>query len=381
MKVYRPTDYGARGSGADDTTALHAMFAAVMADGRSCSVDMSGSWVISEPVDIMAPPDSDLIAGTFTVSPDVRLETALTLSLNKCYMRGILRLSGRETSHYVHRNVVDGIDIHEANASVFDGFSCKYVTRYGVRNAKRPGSNSIGAKLGHIRGFFCGAPGHPGAPTHTRLMGQVLHIERVGKAGSFVQSAVLTLRDGVLLQPGDYVTVGGRPFVGGHLCEVLSVGEKTVTVYPWPGPLQGFGDWGLEGVVGGAVLLQGGNTAQLSISGLYAQHCGHGLHSTGLYGCQASGVMAEVCGSAVTIGAMRAATIGTNIIGLHGEATLVDILCGGLSPRRVVITGPTEPITPGENSHHVKPTLESGLPSSFKWPILSVPETTFEVVA
>lgn len=370
--MFRPTDFGAVGDGVhDDGPALNAMFQAALATGRSARIDLSGEWWTAEPVLMVAPPASDIVAGGLRVLDAASLEVALVVSLGRgCTVVGTLRVGGRVTSHLAKRNVVYGVRIALANTCTFGGFAVDHVSRYGVSNV--PGANLIGAGLGRIRAASCGAPGHPGAPAHTRATTTATEIVREGSPGSPQQRALI--RCGALpVHSGDYLSIGGTPAEGGHLCEVVAAEPGGIRVYPWPGALRGAGEWRVDALIGGAVRLSGGNTAQVTLSGVVAQYCGHALHVVSLYGCNATGVLGEMVGSALTLGARSSALRGASVTGLHAEATLTDVLVGGLSVERAVVIAPAEPVVRGKSGYQVRPVDGSGAPAPYAWPVTTVP--------
>lgn len=370
-----PYDYGAIGDGRhDDGPALNKMFSVAAATSRA-DIDLTGTWYVGETVHARTTPMSRVVAGAFHVLDSADLDVVLLVAFGQgTQVHGAIGVYGRRSAHLTKRNAADGVHIHLANFCRFDGFDVSNVRRYAVRNTAEHGSNIIGANLGRIRARFCGAPGPlPGAPDYTRATSTATSVVRTGRAGSPQQRARIGLNADIPVLVGDFVSIGGKPSNGGQLCEVTDVEPGAIEVYPWPGTFQGGGPWEVDGVIGGAVKFAGGNTTQIVVEGILAQYCGHALQLASLYGCIATGVTAEVVGSALTLGARASASFGANVRGLHGERTLADILVAGLNIKRAAVISPSEDVVPGENGYHVMPRLNTGGPTAHAWPVHQFP--------
>lgn len=367
--TYKPADYGAVGDGNhDDGPGINAAFSAAAQDPAAV-VDLRGTWWVRETVTMTGQPYLTVEAGTIRVHDDADLQVAVVVDTGRdCTIRGTLRVAGQVTSHLAGRNLGDGVHLTNANGCAIDAISVEYVRRYGARTT---GGNTIGMQIGRVRCSFCGAPGTAGPP-HTRVMGTAASITREGLAGSPVQRARL-VSTALPVEPGDYLRIGDLPKNGGWLAEVVSVEPDGLLVYPWPGEMQGEGPWPIEGIIGGALKLTGGNTTQVVVGSVYAQYAGHGLQIASLYGCHATAVMCEVCGSGLTLGARSSALFGATIRGLHGEVTVTDVLVGGLSIHRTVLIGSVEVLTEPHNAWHVRPTLTTGARTAWTWPLTEVP--------
>jgi hypothetical protein len=203
---------------------------------------------------------------------------------------------------------------------------------------------------------MAGTPGGVGAPPHTRAEVTAIHVERHGGARSMAQRATVTLDE----VPVD-LEVGDRAWVGLHLVEVRGLDRDTraLTVYPWPGPLDGEGDWPVDPVIGGGLAVRGGNTTGLTVDGLAASYVGVGLEVAALYGAHVRGTVVEVAGAGVVIGSSSGVTWGVTLEGLHPELVGLDLLQAGPWVERCLVLAPVVDLT-DDRYHVAAPTLGDG---------------------
>ena len=372
--MLRPTDFGAVGDGRhDDSKALNDMFSASMSYDRP-AFDLTGDWYVGQKVVMQVPTGSQIVAGAISALQDADLDAILHINLGaRSSIRGIMTISGKKTSHLKGRNVTTGVELQMANRCIFDGFDVSHVRRDAIKNAPYPGSNIIGAALGHITARFCGAHGIRGVPEHTRASTVSKMIKRIGSANSPSQRAIIDLEEHLPVWIGDFLVINGKPMDGGHICEVTSAGGTQLEVYPWPGALEGEGKWSVEALIGAGLHLIGGNTTQVTISSLLAQYCGHALRASSLYGCHATAVTGEVVGSAVTLAGRAAALRGFSLRGLHGEITVTDVLVAGLSVQRALIMAGAEDVVPNRNGYQIVPRTITGDRTGYIWPVTTIP--------
>jgi hypothetical protein len=362
-RVYTPFDYGAVGDGVhDDGPALNRMWAAVGAKSTPVVVDWRGSWHTSVPIDIQAPARSEISSGTVYAMASADLAYAIDIDVGTGTNFGMVRAFGETQTAIANRNVTDGIILTNCNSANFAGLEVRYTRRYGIKTGT--GYNAIGARLGAVRSSFCGASGVAGAPASAKISGTISSVTREGSANSTAQRAlIVTTCTGY--EVGDYLLVdpGGQSF----FCRVESIDVDGTRVYPWPGTVNGAGTWNVEAIVGAGLGLFGGNTTQLTVGSLYAQYCGHALQVESLYGCVVGGLMGEVVGSTLIVGARNAACLSLTVSGFHAEVERIDVIVGGLSVTNASVTSPTTDIV----GFHVKPTLNDGTQSgSYSWPLV-----------
>lgn len=361
-RAYTPFDFGAVGDGVnDDGPALNRMWAVVGSKTTPVVVDWRGSWYTREPIGVQAPARSEISSGTVTALSGSSLDYLIDIDVGTSTQLGVIRANGVALTSISARNVTDGIVLTNCNSAIFAGLEARYMRRYGIKTGT--GYNAIGARLGAVRASFCGASGVAGAPASAKISGTITSVTREGSANSTAQRALLVGVSGMNVQVGDYMLVdpSGQAF----FCRVESIDVDGTRVYPWPGTVNGSGTWAVEGIVGAGLGLFGGNTTQLTIDSLYAQYCGHALQCESLYGAIVKGLMGEVVGSTLTVGARNAAVQGMAVDGFHAEVERIDVIAGGLNITKSSVRSPTTDLV----GFHVKPTLNDGTQSAYSWPI------------
>jgi hypothetical protein len=337
------------------------MFAAAEAAGVPAIIDWRGCWYTADTVYIQAPARSEISGGSISVLADLAI--AVEVNLGSVCELGLIRVSGRATSFVGNRNVGDGIGLLNLNNAVCRGFVVRFTRRNGVVTLR--GGNIIGAVLGAVRASSCGAPGVLGAPSYTRVSGTVTEITREGSASSYSQRALLT-HTAMAIEAGDWLVIadgeGNRTW-----CWVDSIDVDGTRVYPWPGALWGTGAWAVEAVVGAALRLTGGNTTQVVVSSVIGQYVGHGLQVESLYGGVCMSIMAELAGSALTVGNPNVSVQSLAVGGLHSEATVTDVVHATQSLFHGVVIAPIQDLivdgsVVDDNVVHVRPTKGSGTP-------------------
>jgi hypothetical protein len=329
------------------------------ADDPEAVIDLSGHWLVDRPVALRCERRCRVIAGTIEARATAEEPLPYVVEVDLpggSEIDGILRVQGRSTSWHRHRTAVDGVHLYRVQGVKLDGLDVKWVRRWGVRTATRPGWNAIGADLGMVRVSMAGAPGGINAPPHTRVESAATRIERHGGGRSALQRATVTVDQiPVDVEPGD------RAWVGLNLVEVVAIDREAVTlsVYPWPGGLEGDGDWVVDYVIGGGLAVHGNNTTGLAVDALFAGYVGVGIEVVALYGASIRAPVVEVAGVGLVIGGRRAVTWGLAVYGLHPELVGVDVLQAGRNVQRCLILSPVVDLT-SDRYHVERPTLVSG---------------------
>lgn len=328
--VFSPDQTCSGDPACDASPALAAMIAEV-AEVPYATLDLRGAWYLTEPLTI-ACTRCRILAGDFHVMPGHTLPVIVRIDVRgRVDMQGVLRASGRRTGWHKNRTAVDGVHLVSAGGLRADGFEVRDVARWCLRNT----GHVIGANLGAVSTTWCGTPGGVGSPSYTRVETVATSIERTGGAGSFKQRAHVHLAD---VHP--QLQVGDRAWVGLHLVQVREITEDGIVVFPWPGALEGVGEWPVDPVIGGGVQIVGGNTTGLTIGSFTAGYVGVGMEVKSLYGVHVTAPVVEVGGVGIVIGAYNATTWGVSIRGYHPEILGADLVQAGYNVQRCQIVSP-----------------------------------------
>ena len=284
----------------------------------------SGEWAISENVHMKGNDDQDFVHGRLICIGG--MAEALTIDAREARGRGAVRVTGTGGNDYNSRTVLNLIGMAQPLRSNFaDGFVVENALRYGIVSESEGyvgTSNTIDVGYGRIRAINCGSAGDRDEDNVWSVKFTYSARTDTGTANNSNQRTELTVSGmPAELRVEDQVRIG----TGFYDVTAVDHGAGTLELFPWVDPI-GSTSGDIYSCHGGAVLIDGANTADCTIDAINALRCGCGLMSSALYGPVVKNLQTQV--TAISIG-QRGLNYGFTVIGFHPETppdTAVDFL-------------------------------------------------------
>ncbi|MEM7506152.1 MAG: hypothetical protein AAF415_05355 [Pseudomonadota bacterium] len=324
-----PFMFGATGNGStNDGVALQAFFDFLGTNIRILG-DFSGEWGTSQTLSITGTIGSRFICGTINALG--AMDTILTITGAGMNFDGTLELNGFSpggTANYANRQTTNGIELISAGNTKFDRLWLRGFQRYGVF-ATTTGNNQL--NLGDVRAIDCGSIGE--TVLNLALTFDFTARSDNGIVGPNQQSTLTTTGIPPELEPGDIVSINGRPLL------IQEIAGNDLSVYP--NPPAGVSSGQIVALHGGTVNLQGNDAGLSWIESISSIRCGTALRAGALYGQSVGKLHAEACGIGVILGNVRTGSARRICLeGAYFENCQVHILHTGGVAASVVIENP-----------------------------------------
>jgi hypothetical protein len=317
-------DFGAVGDGVtDDTAAIQAFFSYISATKVNFAT-CNGSFAISSGVTLG--PASVLIPTTY-ISGDAdfialnAIDTMLTIRFcgntnDALVWDGKINCTGVVGTSYASRTCRVGVSVYATARARFGGIRNRYFSQSGLDVDSALGNNNE-TDFGFVQAYNCGSGQGSGDLTATYS-----NPVDSGSSGSIGQRTII---DVDVLPPTNTVSnvtvmINGKMY---YVYTIDTVNSK-LEVYPWVDSTVPTGS--LVYYFGGAVCIKGSDSGILKFQGIDALNCGHGLFVSSLYGPVVSALVAQSCGSGLTVGATpSAAQVTTTVTGYYCEGNEIDL--------------------------------------------------------
>ena len=318
-------DFGAVGDGVtDDTAAVQAFFDYISTTNAHSAV-CNGSFAISSGLTLG--PSSGVIATPY-ISGDANfvalnaIDTMLTIRFcgntnDALVWDGKINCTGTGGSSYASRTCRVGVSVYATARARFGGIRNRYFSQSGLDVDSALGNNNE-TDFGFVQAYNCGS-GHGSGDLTATYSNPV----NSGSSGSTAQRTVI---DVDVLPPTDTVSnvtvmINGKMY---YVYTIDTVNSK-LTVYPWVDSTVPTGT--LTYYFGGAVCIKGNDSGILKFQGIDALNCGHGLFVGSLYGPVVSALVAQSCGSGLTVGfTPSSAQVTATVTGYYCESNEIDLL-------------------------------------------------------
>lgn len=268
-------------------------------------------------------PKTKVYFGDLTLYSEHQMEYMLRLAGDHCKYFGTIRVSGKEVTSYVNRNIKDGIICGGDNVYFMNSYiesvvgiclqgtaitlhqNCHF-TKVNRAESSRCGSCLIGSSNHSLEANILGRS-DIGTTIDQRT---TLTVDKLPVITSVVGGGVYDRRNGIFA------------VINSEIYEVYEIGADSITVYPRVDSEITTGS--LKYIFGGTVALAGNNTAHTSVDKIHAITSGIGLSCRSLYGLSVNTLTTEYCGIGLLVGNRGGAHIGTTIGSFYAEANDFD---------------------------------------------------------
>ena len=287
-----PFMFGVRESTAADTSKLQAFFNYIR--DNNVVGDFRGTWIVDTMITIDGLGKTFQCGNIYAVNSGLDVTVKITTGYSLFY--GEFQVMGNEGSNvttYTSRTSNIGVLMENVNGrNYYERFNIRSYKSWGIKAYGAGGATSLILNwIGNAKIWNCGS----GNSATRELKFNIVAYTNNGSSGSSSQTATITAENSL-----EDVFYMGYIEINGRLHKILSsdIPNKQLTIYPWvdtsiPDPT--VTPFEVTSYHGGAILIEGGNSASFRIDQIDSIGAGTCVADYGLYGADIGVIQGQFC--------------------------------------------------------------------------------------